>query len=314
MNKMDIVSFRDLYGFMTADREQEIAAMRASSGAREVSRENAEVELFGAKDSEPGASGSAPNDAEGAATAPIAKARYEKAPAARARVAPLEAGEAGKTEVPVHSHAGVVSDTYDPKDLEQGVVLNAAVIVKDERQIPRTMKDIEIAGQKSGLPLKVVSWQKASGFLGQFAGLMRAVLFTAVLIIFVVALVVINNALVMATLERVREIGMLRAIGAQRRFILGMLVIEAIVVGVLFGALGSSIGAILLSYFGKRGIPAAADALTFFFSGPRLYPTVGLGGMGFAMAIVVFVSIVSSLYPAFIATRVSPREAMQSEE
>ena len=46
------------------------------------------------------------------------------------------------------------------------------------------------------------------------------VLNIAVLIIFVVALVIINNAMVMATLQRVREIGTLRAVGAQRRFIL----------------------------------------------------------------------------------------------
>ena len=61
------------------------------------------------------------------------------------------------------------------------------------------------------------------------------VLYVAVLIIFVVALVIINNAMVMATLERVREIGTLRAIGAQRRFILAMLVIESLVVGLIFG-------------------------------------------------------------------------------
>jgi hypothetical protein len=40
--------------------------------------------------------------------------------------------------------------TYDPAQLSQGVVLNAAVIVKDPRQIPQTMKDIEAAGTKAG--------------------------------------------------------------------------------------------------------------------------------------------------------------------
>jgi ABC-type antimicrobial peptide transport system permease subunit len=54
--------------------------------------------------------------------------------------------------------------------------------------------------------------------------------------------------------------------------------------------------------------------LTFFFSGPRLYPAVGGSNLLFALVIVLVVSIVSSLYPAWIATRVSPREAMQSEE
>jgi ABC-type antimicrobial peptide transport system permease subunit len=64
----------------------------------------------------------------------------------------------------------------------------------------------------------------------------------------------------------------------------------------------------------KRGIPATTDVLTFFFSGPRLYPSVGGQNLAFALVIVLVVSVVSSLYPAWIATRVSPREAMQSEE
>ena len=93
------------------------------------------------------------------------------------------------------------------------------------------MTAIEAAGKQAGLPLKAITWQKAAGLIGQFATLMRVVLYTAVLIIFVVALVIINNALVMATLQRVREIGTLRAVGAQRRFILAMLVLESVAVG-----------------------------------------------------------------------------------
>jgi ABC-type lipoprotein release transport system permease subunit len=321
MNMMDLVSFRELYGFMTAEREKEIAQMRESSGAKEIDRDNADAELFGTKDT----GGDAPADTAAApAAAPgVAKTAYEKPhapkphratldkkPAAEAIAAP--APEAVAVEPPTRTVGS--DDTYDPKDLESGVVLNAAVLVKDERLIPQTMLAIEEAGQHAGLPLKAVSWQTASGFVGQFATLMRVVLFTAVLIIFVVALVVINNALVMATLERVREIGMLRAIGAQRRFVLSMLVIEAVVVGILFGALGSALGALILSFLGQRGIPATTDVLTFFFSGPRLYPTVGGQNLLFALVIVLVVSVVSSLYPAWIATRVSPREAMQSEE
>jgi ABC-type antimicrobial peptide transport system permease subunit len=143
---------------------------------------------------------------------------------------------------------------------------------------------------------------------------MRVVLYVAVLIIFVVALVIINNALVMATLERVRELGTLRAIGAQRRFILSMLVLESIVVGLVFGALGTALGSLLVLFLGQRGIPAANDIFMFFFSGPRLYPTLSSHNLGIALAIVLVVSMISSFYPAWIAMRVSPREAMQSEE
>src|SRR4029079_7351042 len=47
LNLMDLVSFRELYGFMTGERMAEIQALQKASGAHEISRENAEAELFG---------------------------------------------------------------------------------------------------------------------------------------------------------------------------------------------------------------------------------------------------------------------------
>jgi ABC-type lipoprotein release transport system permease subunit len=286
LNMMDLVSFRELYGFMTEDRQKEIALLRANSGAKEVSRENAESELFG--------SAPAPDTAP---SAPALDLGLELAGIAGSR-RPDETGASG----------------YDPAQLEQGIILNAAVLLEDETQIDATISAIEAAGQRDGLPLKAISWQKAAGLIGQFTVLMRVVLYTAVLIIFVVALVIINNALVMATLERVREIGTLRAVGAQRRFILGMLMLESVVVGLAFGAVGALVGGVFVATLGRVGIPAVNAVFTFFFSGPRLYPLLGTQNLLVALTVVLIVSVVSSIYPAWIAMRISPREAMQSEE
>jgi ABC-type lipoprotein release transport system permease subunit len=288
LNLMDIVSFRELYGFMTADRQAEIATIRQQAGAKDVSRENAEAELFGAAPS-------------GAPTGAVVPADYD--------VQKTLAGMAG-----MRRQEGSWDAAYDPAQLQQGVILNAAVLLKDETKLDETIAAIEAAGEQAGIPLKAISWQKAAGLIGQFTVLMRVVLYTAVLIIFVVALVIINNALVMATLERVREIGTLRAIGAQRRFILSMLVLESIVVGVLFGALGAGVGAAITGTLGKVGIPAFNDVFMFFFSGPRLYPALNGQNLILALCVVLFVSIVSSIYPAWIAMRVSPVQAMQSED
>ncbi len=287
MNLMDLVSFRELYGFMTEDKQREISAMRAKSGAKEVKREDAEAELFG--------------NAEASAPAPAA-------------AAPDDLGTALSGLSRTGSARAASTAAYAADQLTSGVILNAAVLVHDDKKLPETIAAIEAAGKRDGLPLKAISWQKAAGLIGQFAVLMRVVLFTAVLIIFVVALVIINNALVMATLERVRELGTLRAIGAQRRFILSMLVLESMVVGLVFGALGTALGAALVLFLGHQGIPAANDVFMFFFSGPRLYPALSGQNLGIALGIVLIVSVISSFYPAFIAMRVSPREAMQSED
>jgi ABC-type antimicrobial peptide transport system permease subunit len=286
MNMMDLVSFRELYGFMTDDRAREIAAMRATSGAKEVSRENAESELFG-----------------GTVTPSTAPAAADPSDDLGTELA----GLAG-------THRRDEAKAYDPAQLEQGVIMNAAVLLKDESKLAQTVTAIEAAGRQAGLPLKAITWQKAAGLIGQFTTLMRVVLYTAVLIIFVVALVIINNALVMATLQRVREIGTLRAIGAQRRFILAMLVLESVAVGLVFGAAGTALGAGLVALLGRVGIAAGNEVLMFFFSGPRLYPALASQNLVLALVIVLFVSVISSVYPAWIAMRISPREAMQSED
>ena len=291
LNLMDMVSFRELYGFATPERAREIAALKAAAGFKEVNRDQAEAELFGVRPEE----SSVAADATKTLTIKDADA--------------ILSGLAGRAK-----RAQRMDQAYDPAQLEEGVILSAAVIVRNPRLIPQTLRDIEAAGAKAGLPLKAIDWRKAAGLIGQFVTMIRAVLYISVLIIFAVALVIINNALVMATLERMAEIGTLRAIGAQRRFLLGMLVVETLAVGGLFGGVGAALGVGVLAILRAVGIPASNDTLYFLFSGPRLYPGFSPGNVAIALAIVFLVSGASSIYPGLLAMRVSPRQAMQSDE
>ena len=289
LNLMDMVSFRELYGFLTPERAREVGEIKTMAGMKEVARDQAEAELFGKP------------DLGGAASGGSARPVDEAEAALRSL--------AGRQQ-----RAARASQSYDPAQLEQGDVLNAAVIVKDPRRISQTIKDIEAAGAKAGIPLRAITWQKASGLVGQFVTMIRAVLYISVLIIFAVALVIINNALVMATLERMPEIGTLRAVGAQRRFLLGMLLVEALAVGVLFGSLGALLGAGIVGVIHAMGIPAANEILYFLFSGPRLHPSLSPANVIISLAIVLVVSAISSIYPGLLAMRVSPRQAMQSDD
>jgi ABC-type lipoprotein release transport system permease subunit len=301
LNLMDMVSFRELYGFMSGEKLAEIQALQKAAGAHDVSRENAEAELFGSK-SDSAASGQpgkeSPRRIQATTTPGVAPVMRDLGESLGGKLQREEAR----------------SRVFPADEVERGVVLNAAVILKDPKKIKETMAAIEAQGKEDGLTLKAIDWQAAAGLIGQFVNVIRIVLYVAILIIFLIALVIINNALVMATLERVKEIGTLRAIGAQRRFILAMLVVESIVVGLIFGGLGACLGAVIVSIVGKIGIPAKSDVWFFFFSGPRLYPFIGTSNIIAAFAIVLLVSAFSSFYPAWIAMRVTPRQAMQEEE
>jgi ABC-type antimicrobial peptide transport system permease subunit len=52
----------------------------------------------------------------------------------------------------------------------------------------------------------------------------------------------------------------------------------------------------------------------FLFSGPALIPRLGTASLVTSVVIVFLVSILSALYPAILAMRVTPLEAMQSDE
>ena len=296
LNLMDLVSFRELYGFLSGDKLAEIQKLQKAAGAKEVSRENAEAELFGAPGSGPAAE-------------PPRKIEADATPGVMPKLTDLSAPLTDRLR-----RDEARSRVFPPGEVEQGVMLDAAVILKDPKQIPQTITAIEAQGAKDGLSLKAISWQEAAGIIGKFIGFARAVLYVAILIIFMIALVIINNALVMATLERVREIGTLRAIGAQRRFILAMLVVEAVVIGLVFGGMGAVVGAIIVKLIARVGIPATSDQAFFFFSGPRLHPFLNPASVVAAFVIVLLVSTVSSFYPAWLAMRVTPRQAMQEEE
>jgi ABC-type lipoprotein release transport system permease subunit len=286
LNLMDLMSFRELYGYLTAERKAELEGLQQASGVKEVARERAEEELFGESNTlvAEATPGLIDEDSQLAAQG-LALRREELA-----------------------------RRVYSQQDIEGGVVLNAAVVLKDPERLEQTRAELEQQAQAVGLPLRVVSWQKASGLIGQFVLLVKLVLYTAVFIIFVVAMVVINNAMMMATLQRVQEVGTMRAIGAQRSFVLSMVLVETLLLGALCGGTGSLLGSLGMLALGKVGIPAGNEALYALFGGPRLFPSLHASNIIVALVIVLAVSALSTFYPAWLATRVSPLKAMQTDE
>jgi ABC-type lipoprotein release transport system permease subunit len=287
LSLMDLMSFRDLYGYVTPEKIAETKALEKEAGAKAIAREDVEADLFG-----------------GSNASVVGNATQTKID---------DKAQLGDAREVVQS-ASLINRVYSQDEIEKGVAIQAAIILKDPSRLKQTMADIQAASDKDKLNLKVVDWQKAAGNIGQFVFVVKLVLGIATAIIFVVALVIINNAVVMATLQRVREIGTLRAIGAQRAFVLSMVLTETVALGLAFGAVGALLGSGIVAWLGHAGIPAGNEFLYFFFSGPRLYPSVSAGSLVGAFIVVLIVTCASALYPAIMATRVSPIQAMASED
>jgi ABC-type antimicrobial peptide transport system permease subunit len=159
-----------------------------------------------------------------------------------------------------------------------------------------------------------VSWQSAAGFIGKSVDFFRLALVFIVAAFAFVALIVVTLGMTVATLQRTQTIGTLRAIGAQRRFVTAMVLVETAVLSVVFGLLGAGLGAVIVKALAARGIPAFRDELYFFFSGPVLRPELSASGVLVALVVTMVVSLLAVIFPTWLATRVSPVTAMQATE
>jgi putative ABC transport system permease protein len=107
------------------------------------------------------------------------------------------------------------------------------------------------------------------------------------------------NTMISSVHERIRDIGIMKAVGASRRQIVRMFVYEAIGVGVMGGVLGYLAGTLLSYVLG----PLIFDDLTVAYDLQYLLPAVGLA---------ILVAAAASVYPAFRASQIRVAESLRA--
>ena len=203
---------------------------------------------------------------------------------------------------------------YSQVEIDQGAVLSAAVVLHDETQIKKSRKEIEAIIQNKSLPVQVIDWQKASGYVGQMISVMNIILVIFIVFVFLVSMVVVNNAMLMSTINRYGEIGTLRAIGAGRSVIMGIFLLESTLLTLVAAFLGAIAGIITVKYFHTVGIAAPRFEFYFLFGGPRLFPDIDINDLYLGPLVILAVSVLATFYPALLATRVPPVIAMSARE
>jgi putative ABC transport system permease protein len=196
-------------------------------------------------------------------------------------------------------------------DLKQGVT-EIDIKLKDindvdsfKNKLAKQIPGLEIATWKD-LAEDVLAISKAK-YTGSF------VLFSAIVLI---SLIGISNTILMAAFERVKEIGMMEAMGMKRGEIVKLFVLEGTMIGLLGSITGCLLGALLV---GGWMVPIGIDFSQFMRQmGPIGYRTTGhfTGVWHLIMFPVAFVfglavSALTSLYPAFVASRMEPSEALR---
>lgn len=136
----------------------------------------------------------------------------------------------------------------------------------------------------------------------EMADFRSALLLVAAVVLFAGAFLIFNT-LSMTVVELTREVGLLRAAGTTRAQVMGLVLLQALALGVAGSVLGVCAGlglaALTLSWIGSSG-PIALAA-----------PAFSLGAVAMAVVIGVAVTLAASLEPAWRAGRIPPVEALR---
>ncbi len=172
----------------------------------------------------------------------------------------------------------------------------------------------QVAAAIQGPGVTTLTWRDSNQFMLQTV--QTAMTFYTILdgIVMLIVAVIIANTLLMAVFERIREIGILAALGMKGRQIMQMFLFEALLLGLAGVVVGFALGSVGVVYLSRVGIPlgeAASVAGSNFALGSTMYADfVPITFMWLSLWTLVFV-LLASLYPARFAARQEPVDALR---
>ncbi len=162
--------------------------------------------------------------------------------------------------------------------------------------------------------LSFVPWHSASEMM-ELMSLAQVIYFVIYLVVLALAAFVVVNTMVMIVAERIREIGMLAALGLSGGQILRLFLYEGTVLGVLGSLVGGLLGGVLLRVLSTTGITMdGMDTIDpQYFITPTIYPVFSWTLLLLMMGAGVVVTMAAVWLPARRAARLEPTQALRGE-
>ncbi len=202
------------------------------------------------------------------------------------------------------------------------VLANLADLAENEvhRLIIR-LDDADSSGEVTSLlsesfsDLEVLEWKEIQPDLAYTTSLVTQ--FYAVFMAIILAALAfgIVNTMLMVVLERTKELGMLTAIGMNKKRVFSMIMLESVFLSLVGGAVGMVVSRVVILLTSARGIRFSGFEEGFEAMGyaSHIYPSINAGFFITVTILIIITGILSSIYPALKALKLDPAEALRTE-
>jgi putative ABC transport system permease protein len=178
------------------------------------------------------------------------------------------------------------------------------VLLKDRNQADAVAAALQSSGYK------ILTWQKMNELVVEFNKFASAYMVILYLIVLGITATVVTNTLVMAVFERTREIGILSAIGMKGRRIMAQFLTEGFLIatgGILAGLI---MGGLFVAYATRYGFTIGNVGVTGMLIGDTIHAYLTVQDTVYLTITAYVITLFASLYPALLAARMEPVEAL----
>jgi len=193
--------------------------------------------------------------------------------------------------------------------LEQDATHEIAILLKDNNNLKKVTQQL-----KSKFPgLLIEDWQQIAPELRFVIDSLDETMYLFISIILLALTFGIINTMLMAVLERVREIGILMAIGMNKLKVFLMIMIETLYLAIIGGLAGLIMAYGTIHIIGKTGIDLSSftAGLSAYGMDTIVYPSLPVSQYIDIMIMVFIAAIIAAIYPAYKALKLKPVKAIR---
>jgi ABC-type lipoprotein release transport system permease subunit len=217
-----------------------------------------------------------------------------------------------KTESSVFDKANVFVKENDLLNLLNSKIISNEIIVR--LSSVQQLDSVYIPIKNTYPDLSVKNWGELAPELKLFYDMLIMEMYIFVGIILFALLFGITNTMLMSVMERVREFGVLMAVGMKRSRLFLMIMLETITLSFIGGIVGLLLALGLIEYYSHAGINLSAftEGLSQWSLGTQLYTYLPFSFYPPLALMILSTSVIAALYPALKAIRLNPATAIRT--